>query len=313
MTRPTLLVAERLRFTATASLSTAFDVRLADLTADELPDALRDVDALWVRLRFRIDDAVLARAPRLRWLATPTTGLTHVDEAALARRGVALVSLRGETDFLREVRATAEHTLLLMLASLRHLVPAVRHAAAGGWDRDRFRGGELRGRRVGLVGLGRVGTQVADLLRAFGADVAATDPAVPGLLPLRELLARSDLVSLHVALGPDTAGMVDRAFLDAMRPGALLVNTSRGELVDESAVGDALDRGQLSAYATDVLCGERAGGNADHPLVHRAALDERVLLTPHLGGCTAESMARTEAFLATKLVAIAQRRVISRT
>jgi phosphoglycerate dehydrogenase-like enzyme len=306
VSKPVLLVAERRRFTAAAALTATFDVRLADLRPDELTANLADVDALWVRLRFRIDAATLAAAPRLRWLATPTTGLTHLDEDALARARIRLVCLRGEVDFLRNVRATAEHTVLLALALLRRLVPAAAHAVGGGWNRDAFRGGELAGRRVGLVGLGRVGTQVAGLLAAFGADVAAADPApastVVPLLPLDALLARSDLVCLHVALDAGTAGLVDRDFLDRMRPGALLVNTARGELVDEAAVLDALDRDRLGGYATDVLSGERSHGNGDHPIVRRALVDDRVLVTPHLGGCTGESMAATEQFLARRLV-----------
>ncbi len=306
LTRPTLLVAESLNFSATAALSACMHVRLANLSATELIAELSDVEALWVRLRFRIDDDLLEAAPRLRWLATPTTGTTHVDEAALARRGIELVCLRGQADFLKNIRATSEHTVLLMLAALRHLVPAAAHVVAGGWERDRFRGGELSGRTVGLIGLGRLGTQVAEVLGAFGAHVVGSDPHVHGHavpnLPLHDVLAQSDIVSLHVALTPATTGLVDAAFLRQMRPDATLINTARGEVVESAAILHAIDTGRLATYATDVLDGERSEGNGAHPLVARAAFDPRVIVTPHLGGCTVESMRLTEQKLALDLV-----------
>lgn len=121
-------------------------------------------------------------------------------------------------------------------------------------------------------------------------------------LGLHELFATADLVSLHVNLTDATAGLIDEAALRCARPGAWLVNTARGEVVDERAVEQAVLAGTLAGYATDVLCHERSGGMGDHPLVRRAATDPRFLITPHIGGATAESMARTERHLARQLV-----------
>ncbi|HEU4629848.1 MAG TPA: NAD(P)-dependent oxidoreductase, partial [Gemmatimonadaceae bacterium] len=166
MSRPHVLVAESAGFSprAAALLRDAGELTLADLDRDDLLRAAGDADVLWVRLRHRIDAEVLHAAPRLRMLVTPTTGLNHVDLAAARARDVDVLSLRGEVAFLRDVRATAEHTIALILALLRRLPAAAAHAAAGGWERDRFRGHELYGRTVGVVGYGRLGRIVARYL-----------------------------------------------------------------------------------------------------------------------------------------------------
>jgi D-3-phosphoglycerate dehydrogenase len=311
--RPIIVLAEPEAFPAAARELLEGVGRVVEAGADRasLLDALRPADALWVRLRHRVDAELLAAAPRLRFVASPTTGLNHVDLAAAARRGVSVLSLRGEVGFLREVRATAEHTLLLVLALLRHLPAAVAHARAGGWDRDRFKGHDLAGRTIGLVGYGRLGTMVARLLLAFEARVLATDPAIDPrevgegvrLVGLDELLAASDVVSLHASFSEENRGFFGGAAFARMKPGALFVNTARGELVDEAALVAALRSGHLAGAALDVLAGERSEGMANHPLVALSRELPSVLVTPHVGGCTVESMEKTELFLARKLCA----------
>ncbi len=307
--RPHLVVAESGGFDAeaAATLETSFRVSWLDADRSTLKSSVVDADALWVRLRHHIDGDLIAAAPRLTVVATPTTGHTHLDEVALAARDIAVCSLRGETEFLRSIRATAEHTVLLMLAALRHLPGATRSVNDGRWDRDAFRGGELSSRTVGIVGWGRLGRMVGELAAAFGARVVMCDPHVADApvpnLGLHALFATADIVSLHVALTPSTTGLIDEVALQHARPGAWLVNTARGEVVDEGAVERAVLAGTLAGYATDVLCREQSAGMGDHPLVRRAAIDPRFLITPHIGGATAESMARTERHLARRLVA----------
>lgn len=314
MSRPRILVAECAGFSASAAalLREAGEVVLADLDRAALLRAVADADVLWVRLRHRIDAAVLDAAPRLRVLATPTTGLTHVDTDAAERRGVRVLSLRDDTAALRDVRATAEHTVGLLLALLRRLPAAATHVIEGGWDRDRFKGRELYGRTVGIVGYGRLGRIVGRYLRAFDVRVLAADPRVapaelePGvtLVPLATLLAESDVVTLHASYTPVTHGLLGASELAMMKPGAMLVNTARGELVDEAALLDALRTGRLGGAALDVLAGERAAGMGEHPLVAYARGRDDVVITPHVGGCTIESMEKTELYLARRLVAL---------
>ncbi len=308
---PNILVAESRDFPSEALtiLRQCGEVVLRDLDRAALLEEVATATVLWVRLRHRIDAEVLAGAPHLQIVATPATGHNHVDVEELGRRGITLLSLRGEIDFLRDIRATAEHTIGLMLALLRHTPGALRHVLGGGWDRDVFKGGELYGRTVGIVGYGRLGRLVASYLLAFGARVLAADPAgdkrtvAPGvrLCGLPELLAESEVVTLHVNLNGETQSFFGPAQFAAMRPGSLLINTARGELLDEAALLHALRAGHLAGAALDVLVGENSSGMAHHPLVAHARENEHLLITPHLGGCTMESLTRTEVFLAAKV------------
>jgi len=308
-----VLVAESRGLSAAAErrLRELGDVSLADLDRPGLIAAVAAADVLFVRLRNRVDAKVLAAAPALRAVVSPTTGLDHLDLGALDARGVAVLSLRGETEFLRNVTATAEHAWALLLALVRRVPAASAAAVSGAWDRDRFRGRELSGKTLGVVGLGRLGSMVARYGNAFGMRVLAYDPYVeawpvggpPERAPsLAALLATSDVVSLHVPLHDGTRGLLDAAALASMKPGAVLVNTSRGDVVDEAALVDAVRSGHLAGAALDVVAGEGSpGGPARSLAVKFAAADERILVTPHIGGATLESMENTEIFMADKL------------
>ena len=187
------------------------------------------------------------RVGRLRAIVTATTGLDHIDLEYAQERGITVLSLRGETEFLQEVRATAEHTWALLLGLLRNIVPASIAARQGNWDRDRFRGQELNGKRLGIVGLGRLGQKVARYGQVFGMAVGAFDPLVREWIDgvrreptLTDLLKKSDILSLHVPLNTETQGMIGATELALLPAGAVLVNTSRGQLIDESALIKAL-------------------------------------------------------------------------
>ncbi|MFK8115164.1 MAG: NAD(P)-dependent oxidoreductase [Rubripirellula sp.] len=309
MNVPRLLISECDRFTAAAAdrLRELAEVTLADLDRDALLNALEDVEILWIRLRHQIDREVFEHAPKLRFICSPTTGLNHIDLQEADRRGIQVISLRGEYDFLKEIRATAEHTIGLMLSLLRNVPAAIEHVRQGGWDRDPFCGRELHESTIGVVGYGRLGSLVAKYAKAFDAIVIATDPHVniPDVrqVPLQTLLAEADIVTIHVNLCDATAGILDREAIERMKPGALLINTSRGELIDESALLDALESGRLRGAALDVLADERSSGMQHHRLVAYARENDNLLITPHIGGCTTESMAKTEIFLTEKLCA----------
>jgi D-3-phosphoglycerate dehydrogenase len=309
-----ILIAESTGFSAAAAstLRAAGEVVEADLDRAGLLAAVPDADVLWVRLRNRIDGEVLDAAANLKIVVTPTTGLNHVDLQELARRDIHLVSLRGETEFLRDVRATAELTIGLLLALLRNIPAAAADTQLGHWNRDAFVGRELYGHTAGIVGYGRLGHIVARYLRAFDMRVLVSDLDLdpeelePGLtkVPLEKLVAESDVVTLHVNLCDETYGLFGREQFDGMRPGAWFINTGRGELVDEAALLNALRSRRLAGAALDVLCDEDSGGMADRALVEYAKSNRRLIITPHIGGCTWESMEKTERFLAGRLVAM---------
>lgn len=309
--RPRVLITEPEGFSplAVERLRAVADVELSTVDRPGLVAALGAYDVVWLRLGHRLDADTLAHATRCRIIATPVTGLDHLDLEACAARGIRVVSLRGEVAFLRTVRATAEHTLALMLALLRRLPAAHGHVLEGGWDRDLFRGRELGDKVVGLVGVGRLGTLVAGYLRAFGCTVLGYDPrpdyphdVAERVSSLPELMARVDIVSLHLTYDRSTRHLIDAAQLAYLRPHAVLINTARGGVLDDRALYDALVSHRLAGAALDVIDGEPEVGR-DHPLVALARTTDRVLITPHLGGNTFESFEKTELFLAGRVVA----------
>jgi D-3-phosphoglycerate dehydrogenase len=309
-----ILVAECRGFSseAAALLREHGDLVLADLDRTGLLSAVKEADVLWIRLRHRIDAEVLAAAPRLKIIVTPTTGLNHIDLNEAHQRGIKVLSLQGETEFLNDIRATAEHTVGLMLSLLRRVPSAVVDVKKGGWDRDRFKGRELFGKTIGIVGYGRLGRIVAKYLRAFDAMILVADPHIDQrtlgsdifATPLDDLLQESHIVSLHVNLSEATRSFFGKEQFLKMKPGAWFINTARGELIDEMALLEALRSQHLAGAALDVLCGELQNVMENHPLVSYARKHENLLITPHIGGCTVESMEKTEVFMARKLCGI---------
>jgi phosphoglycerate dehydrogenase-like enzyme len=254
---------------------------------EALRQALAGATALIVRNRIRVDGALLEAAPRLRVVGRLGTGLDNVDQEALGARGVALVHAPG---------ANAPGVAEYVLAALFHLARGLPRAAQGE-DRLALGGFELGGKTLGLVGLGEVGLRVAHRAKTLGMRVVGYDPLrrpweaaleVAGVefLPLEEVLAKAQFLSLHAPLTPETRGLVGREVLARMRPGAYLINTARGELVDHHALYEALRSGHLAGAVLDVTDPEPLP--PDHPLREL----ENCLLTPHIAGLTRESQAR---------------------
>lgn len=268
----------------------------------EGPDGdTQEVEAVFTRLAFVLDEAFHARYPRLRWIVSPTTGLDHIACDHFAASNVTIISLRGRTEFLDNIRATAEHTLALCLSLLRKLPRAATEVAAGQWDRNRYKGRELHGKTVLIYGYGRIGRQVAELYGAFGCEVRAHD-SVAGRVPpalacdLDDILPRADILSVHLPLAPATSGLIDADLLSRLTPHAILVNTARGDVVDQEALLAALEGGRLAGAALDVLSGEPAPLTPS--LLDRLArLGDRLVVTPHIGGFTFESLELVEDFV----------------
>jgi D-3-phosphoglycerate dehydrogenase / 2-oxoglutarate reductase len=281
----------------------------ADLHRPELFSRLTNTNVLIVRLRSQIDHQVIDSAPRLKVIVTATTGLDHIDTAYAAQRGIAVLSLKGEINFLRSIPATAEHTWGLLLALVRNLPWAYQSVLQGEWERDLFRGRDLSGRHLGIVGLGRIGEKIARYGQAFGMKVAAYDPYRQDWLPdvqhhqtLESLCRQSEILSLHVPLNEETRGMFGPQELSWLPTGAVLVNTARGAILDEIALLKQLKNSQLSGAALDVLSDETTTDKTVRAqLIEYAQSHANLLLTPHIGGATLDSMHATEIFMAQKL------------
>lgn len=292
-------------------LETIGTVDVRTVTQRDLVRTINTYTILIVGLGLRVDEDVIIAGKRLKLIATATTGTDHIDLIAAKARKIPVVSLKGERAFLDGISATAELAWGLLIGLVRNIPVALKTVHQGQWHQQAHIGHMLRGKTLGIVGLGRLGTMVAGYGAAFGMTVLATDPTVKKapkgvkLVPLKTLLAESDCVSIHAPLIDETKGLIDAKAIAAMKDGAVLVNTARGGIVDEAAILKALKSGHLAGYATDVLDGETMfnGDAGGHPLVAYARTHENVLITPHIGGTTEESRAMTDVFIAKKVVA----------
>ena len=274
--------------------------RLAEVVSlpaaqDVLYERIPEFHAYFASLQVRADRPVLERAGQLRVIATPSTGTDHLDLAAAAERRVTVLSLREDTEFLDHITATAELAWGLLLAVVRRLPWAAAAALGGDWARDRFRGHQLAGQTLGILGYGRLGRMVAEYGKAFRMRVLACDvrdvrPAEGVRMVDRQtLLAQSDVLSVHVHLTEGTRGLLDERAFAMMKPGLVLINTSRGAVVDEAALLGALQSGRVAGAGLDVICGEWDADLSCHPLIRYANEHETVVISPHIGGVTFES------------------------
>ena len=282
------------------------DAHICQPTRQEMIDLIGQFDIVAPQLDHEVDAEVIDAGQRLRIVATPSTGTDHIDIAHLARRGIELISIKEDTEFLSTVQATAELAWLLILSSCRNMRAAMQQVSDGGWDRQAVEGHELIGRTIGIVGYGRLGTMMGRIARGFRMNVIATDPLPVSddwvrQMPLDELLAQADIITIHVHLNDETRGMFGREQFDRIKPGAVLVNTSRGGLIDEAALIDTLASGRLAAAGLDVIQGERDPDRPNRPLLQYAAQHHNLTITPHMGGCTFESQSKAFAYLINKV------------
>jgi D-3-phosphoglycerate dehydrogenase len=296
---------------ARAVLETVASVDDGPLDRSTLLSRVSNYDALVVRFGHRIDPPVLEAGRRLRAIACAATGTDHIDVDGAAIRGIKVISLRGETEFLRGISASAECGWGLLLALMRRLPEAVAMGRSGRWNRDSLRGRDLAGKRLAIVGYGRIGEKTAVYAQAFSMRVAAYDPyraEMPAGVERRPTLAAAvadaDVIMVHARLTAETRNLLGAAEFDATKRGAVLVNTARGAVIDEGALLSALESGQLSGAALDVLAEETPEGLARNPLIEWARNHDNLLITPHIAGASLDAMAATEIFIAEKLAAV---------
>ena len=263
-----------------------WDVKTHDQLPEGLPAALADADALVVRSAVQVDDALMEHAPKLRVIGRAGVGVDNIDAEAATRRGIVVMNTPGANAV-----AVAELTLCLMIALARKVPAANATMHAGKWDKKSLQGAELRGKTLGILGLGRVGLEVARRARGFGMEIVGSDPFVPAavarengiaLVPIEEMFARADYLTLHVGLTPQTQGIINAKTLAAMKKGVRIINCARGELVDEAALVAALKSGQVAGAALDVFSVEPPKESPYFGL-------DNVILTPHIAGSTAEA------------------------
>ena len=263
-----------------------WEVLTHDKLPDGLPPALADADALIVRSAVQVDDALMEKAPKLRVIGRAGVGVDNIDAEAATRRGIVVMNTPGANAV-----AVAELTIGLMLALARKLPAANSSMHAGKWEKKSLQGAELKGKTLGVLGLGRIGLEVARRARGFGLEILGSDPFVSAavarengilLVSLEELFAKADYLTLHVGLTPQTNGIINAKTLAGMKKGVRIINCARGELVDEAALVEALKSGHVAGAALDVFPEEPPRNSA------YAGLDN-VILTPHIAGSTSEA------------------------
>ncbi len=283
------------------------DVQL-DLSEDRLMSLIGDYTVLIVRSRTRVTERLLEKATSLQIIGRAGSGLDNIDLNAAIRHGVLVVyAPRGNAI------AVSEHTIALLLALVRHLPAAASLMKAGRWDKNHLLGVELAGKLLGIIGLGRIGTEVARRAQAFSMRVIASDPFVSSqqaqqigvrLQSKEEVLQHADFVTLHAAITEnkdDHPKLLGARELALLKPGAYLVNCARGNLIDEQALLCALTEGRLAGVALDVFSQEPIG--SDHAILKHILLHERVLATPHLGASTMEAQVRVATEVARNIIA----------
>jgi D-3-phosphoglycerate dehydrogenase len=262
---------------------------------DDVAAALREADGvLDASMKVKLTPEMLRAAQKLKIISCATTGSDHIARDGLQQRGISVRTLKEDPEVLRNITPAAELSFTLLVALARKLPAAVKHVTQGGWTREQFPGVMLRGKTLGLVGCGRIGGWMARYARAFDMDVVGCDPFLqtfPDTIrkaALAEVFSQSDFVSIHVHLSPETTGLVTKALIQSMKPGAFLINTSRGAIVDEQALLAGLESGRLGGAGLDVLEGEP--DTANHPLVRYAQSHDNLLITPHIGGFSPDAV-----------------------
>lgn len=265
------------------------------LTPEAVDDLLPSINVvLDAYMRVPFPRERLVRAEALRLFVTATTGSDHIDATHLESRGIPLLTLLGQREVLKNITAAAEHSWLLLMACARQLIPAARSVVEGDWDRNRFPGLMLRGRTLGVIGCGRIGEWMSRYARGFGMRCMGYDPYLAEFpdtiepVELRTLLEAADFVSIHVPLNNETKGLLGPHELQLLRPGAVIVNTSRGGIVDEGAILDLLRNERLGAVGLDVLASEP--DTAADPLIEYARTHDNLLITPHIGGFSPDAV-----------------------
>jgi phosphoglycerate dehydrogenase-like enzyme len=282
-------------------LGSRFDVRTVVPEPLPLLAAFKECSVyLDASMKVPIPADAIRSAAALRLIVTATTGANHIDADALEARKIPLLTLKGQTEILRDITPAAEHSWLLLMACARRLRGAIRHVEAGEWERTEFPGLMLKGKTLGVVGVGRLGSWMARYAQAFGMTVQGYDPHVSEFpsgvfhVGLDELLSSSDFISVHVNLTPETRMMLPAEKIREIKTGAVFINTSRGELVDEEALVEGLREGRISSVGVDVLTGEP--DVRSNPLWKYAQTSDAVCITPHVGGFSPEAVDKVVAF-----------------
>lgn len=307
--KPTVLCAADINHLPQAKrlLESSFEVWYASAHSHDILCGIHNADAYLASLHFRLTAEMMKNAPALKVIATASTGTDHIDVVFAEKSGIAVLSLKEDRDFLDRITATAELTWGLAIACSRNFMPAINAAKHGQWSRDEFRGHQLAYKTLGILGCGRLGSIIAEYGRAFRMNVIACDKVKIGIpwitqVCLEELVCTSDILTVHIHLTEENRNLINRELFSKMKKGIIFINTSRGGVVEEQALVDAMEDGTVAAAGLDVIDGEWRNDLHNHCLIKYMQNHSNLIITPHIGGVTWESQEMAYEYTIKKMI-----------
>lgn len=280
-----------------------------NITYSDLKKSINNYDGLLVGLNIHFDADLLVHAHKLKFIATPTTGLTHLDIEFLKRKNVEIISLKDEQEFLKNITSTAEHAWLLLMSCARGINHQLQKTQAFNWDRYSNMGHQVKGKTLGIIGLGRVGRMVANYGKAFGMFTSYYDPFVTTVdfdkeNDLNNLLASSDFIVMAASYHAKNKHLISSDEINKVKRSACLINIARGELIDTAAILQSLKERKISKVALDVIEDESSASIDrfhNSALLRYAKYDHNLIITPHVGGATIEAREITNNYIISKI------------
>ena len=271
-----------------------------DFTRSDLKSYLHKNDVDWIftnpnKQNFILDESIL-KGSDIKGINTASTGMNHIDLNFCEKNNIEVWSLKDDYELINDLPSTSELAFGLMMSLMRNIPKSFHSVKDGNWDYEPYVGHQIKGKTIGIIGYGRLGKIMCDLFYGWGVKLLSTDPyeriTTARGVPLIELLEESDVVFLHTHVTEETRGMVDEEFLSYMKEGSYLINTSRGELVDERAIIDSLEVGHLKGYGTDVISDEFGDIKNSELIDFSINPNNNVVITPHIGGMTIEGQTK---------------------
>ena len=286
-----------------------------NVTNDFNLSLLEKYDVILVKFSIKFDEKVIDRCKKLKYILCPATGVDHINVDYCKSRGISIISLFNETEFLNNVHSSAEHTWALLMSSYKNVINSfdftIEHQK---WERNRFQTRDLFGKKIGIVGYGRNGRKIARYAAAFGMEIFVYDQLKINTqdesiqiqqVTLENLFAKSNIIILSISLNDQTKNLINNEILSNITTNCYLINTSRGEIVNEDSIINALSNGKLTYYATDVLTNEYQDNFLQHSKIFQyCKKNKNILITPHIAGSNLDSWEKTDNFVLDKLLKI---------
>ena len=276
-------------------------------TKEKVFEIIQEFDVYFSTLNFRFDRAFIDKAINLKIVVSPSTGTDHLDKAYLLEKGIKLFDLSKEFEVINSFSATSELAFTLLLSLNRRFIPAIRSVKTeNNWGRETYTGFQLLNKTIGIIGMGRLGNISARIAKGFGMkviynDILKIDSKCGQQVKLDFLCQNADFITIHVHLTDLTKNLINKIHFNLMKQNSILINTSRGGLVNETDLLDALVNKKIASAGLDMIDGEWIDDKLSHPLIKYSLENENLLITPHIGGATFESIYGARIFMANKL------------